>query len=174
MIERLGAITFKGQPLTLIGPELKIEDTAPDFKVVDENLQDVKFSSLDSPIKLISVVPSLDTPVCDAQTRRFNEEASSFSEDVGVLTISMDLPFAQIRFCTVAGIDRITVLSDYKYASFGKSFGILIKELHLLGRGVFIVDAEKKIRYVEYVREMTHHPHYEAALAALKSILLRV
>ena len=171
MLERKGAITFKDNPLTLIGAEKKTGGAAPDFWVVDNNLAEVGLKDFKSRICLISVVPSLDTPVCEAQTRRFNEEAAVLPEKVAVLTISMDLPFAQARFCSVAGIDRVQVLSDHRSASFGEAYGILIKELRLLGRGIFIIDEAGIIRYVEYVKEMTNHPDYEAALAAVRSLL---
>jgi thiol peroxidase len=169
--ERQAAIMFKGKPLTLIGPEIKPDDAAPDFSVLDSNLTEVEFKEFKQRACLISVVPSLDTPVCDMQTRKFNQEAANLPDEVVLLTISMDLPFAQRRFCSLAGIDRIKVFSDHREASFGKAYGILIKELRLLGRGIFIADEQGIIRYVEYVRELTDHPDYNAALAALRGIL---
>jgi thiol peroxidase len=171
MEERTAAITFKGTPLTLLGPEKKTGDIAPDFCVLDASLNEVCLSNFTSKVLLISVVPSLDTPVCELQTKRFNQEASSLPDKVAVLTISMDLPFAQARFCSVAGIKRVQVLSDHKNAAFGEAYGSLIKELRLLSRGIFVIDAQGVIRYVEYVKEITEHPDYEAALAAVKELL---
>ncbi len=170
MLARNAAVTFQGQPLTLLEKEVKVGDTAPDFVVLDENLSEVSLKEFKNKVCLISVVPSLDTPVCDMQTRRFNQEAAKLPEDVIVLTISMDLPFAQKRFCTTAGINKIRVLSDHRLASFGKAYGILIKELLLLSRGIFVIDKKGIIRYVEYVSEITDHPDYEAALNALKAM----
>ena len=163
--ERQGVILFKGNPMTLIGPELKVGDKAPDFQVTAGDLSAVTLGNFKGKTKLISVVPSLDTPVCDQQTRRFNEEAGKLPADVEVLTISMDLPFAQKRFCSAAGISKVRTLSDYKSASFGQAYGVLIKELHLLTRSVFIIGPDDKIQYVEYVKEVTVHPNYEAALS---------
>ncbi len=168
--ERQGAVLFKGNPMTLIGPELKVGDKAPDFQVTAGDLSPVTLGNFKGKTKLISVVPSLDTPVCDQQTRRFNEEAGKLPTDVEVLTISMDLPFAQKRFCSTAGISKVRTLSDYKSASFGQAYGTLIKELHLLTRSVFIIDPDDKIQYVEYVREVTTHPNYEAALSFFKTL----
>ena len=162
--ERQGAVTFKNNPITLIGPEIKVGDKAPDFQVTAGDLSTVTLQNFKGKTKLISVVPSLDTPVCDQQTRRFNEEAAKLPADLEVLTISMDLPFAQKRFCSTAGIAKVKTLSDYKSASFGQAWGTLIKELHLLTRSVFIVGPDDKVQYVEYVKEVTNHPNYEAAL----------
>ena len=167
--ERKGAVTFKGNPITLVGPELKAGDKAPDFKVTANDLSEVTLANSRGKTRLISVVPSLDTPVCDAQSRRFNEEALKMSGDVVVLTVSADLPFAQKRWCGAAGADRIQTLSDYKECSFGKAYGVLIKELKLLTRSVFIVGPDDKLQYVEYVKEVTQHPNYDAALNALKA-----
>ncbi len=167
--ERKGAVTFKGNPLTLIGPEIKVGAKAPDFQVLGDDLSAVTLQNFKGKTKLISVVPSLDTPVCDQQTRRFNEEAAKLPADVQVLTISMDLPFAQKRFCSTAGIDKIKTLSDHRDASFGQAYGTLIKELRLLTRSIFIVSPDDKVQYVEYVREVTNHPNYDAALNFFKS-----
>ena len=167
--ERKGAITFKGNPMTLIGPELKVGAKAPDFQVLAGDLSTVTLQSFKGKAKLISVVPSLDTPVCDQQTRRFNEEAGKLPADVAVLTISMDLPFAQKRFCSTAGIDKIKTLSDHREASFGQAFGVLIKELKLLTRAVFILGPDDQVQYAEYVKEVTNHPNYDAVLAFFKS-----
>ncbi len=171
MIEREAAVTFQGQPLTLVGQEKHSGDTAPEFTVLDDTLAEVGLKDFKGRVCLISVVPSLDTPVCDLQTRRFNQEAAGLAEKVAVLTISMDLPFAQKRFCSAAGINRVQALSDHKLASFGKAYGILIKELRLLSRGIFVVDEQGIIKYAEYVAEITNHPDYDAALAAVKSLL---
>ncbi|WP_054955441.1 thiol peroxidase [Paenibacillus dakarensis] len=168
--ERTGVATFKGNPLTLIGPELQVGDTAPDFTVSKNLLEDVSLKDFAGKIKLISVVPSLDTGVCDAQTRRFNEEAASLSENVVILTVSADLPFAQARWCGAAGVDKVITLSDYKTRSFGQAYGVLIKEFQLDMRSIFVVDQNDKISYVEYVSEMTEHPNYEAAIEAVKSL----
>ncbi|MGG3282279.1 thiol peroxidase [Paenibacillus solani] len=168
--ERSGAATFKGNPITLIGPQLKAGDAAPDFTVSKNLLEDVSLKDYAGKIKLISVVPSLDTGVCDAQTRRFNEEAAGLGDDVVVLTISADLPFAQARWCGAAGVDRVITLSDYKSRSFGEAYGVLIKEFQLDMRSIFVVDTNDKITYAEYLGEMTEHPNYEAAVEAVKSL----
>ncbi|MBW5448736.1 thiol peroxidase [Cohnella sp. CFH 77786] len=168
--ERAGVATLGGQPITLTGPELKVGDKAPEFTINKDLMTETSLSDFKGQIKLISVVPSLDTDVCDAQTRRFNQEASKLGENVVILTISADLPFAQTRFCAAAGIDRVVTLSDYKHRSFGRAYGVLIKELQLDHRAIFIVDADDTIRYVEYLQDMTAHPDYEAALEALREL----
>jgi len=170
LTERAGVVTFKGNPLTLLGPEIRPGDRAPDFQVLSQDLSQVKLSDARGKVRLISVVPSLDTPVCDAQTRRFNQEASRLPAGVEIWTISMDLPFAQRRWCGAAGIDRIKVLSDHRDANFGLAFGCLVKELRLLARSVFVVDQQDTIRHVEYVRELTTHPNSDAALAAVRQL----
>jgi thiol peroxidase len=167
--ERQGAVTMKGNPITLVGPEIKVGDTAPDFTVVANDLSEVTLASSAGKARLISVVPSLDTPVCDQQTRRFNEEASNLPGGIDVLTISVDLPFAQKRFCGAAEIDKITPLSDHRDASFGTAYGTLIKELRLLARAIFVVDKDDKVVHAEYVGEVTEHPDYDAAIAAAKN-----
>lgn len=167
--ERSGAVTFKGNALTAIGPELKTGDKAPDFKVIDGKLNEVTLKSSAGSVRLISVVPSLDTPVCDQQTRKFNEAAAQLPGNVKVLTVSLDLPFAQGRFCTTANIDKIQVLSDHRARSFGENYGVLIKELQLLSRAVFVVGADDKIKYLQYVKEVTEHPDYDKALNAAKT-----
>ena len=168
--ERAGVVTFKGGPLTLIGPEIRVGDTAPDFQVLAQDLSTVKRSDGSGTVRIFSVVPSLDTPVCDAQTRRFNEEATRLPGGVEVWTISMDLPFAQKRWCGAAGIDRVKVFSDHRDASFGQAFGCLVKELRLLTRAIFVVDRQNTVRHAEYVREVTTHPNYDAALAAVRAL----
>lgn len=171
MQERSGIITFKGNPFTLLGPELKIGDKAPDFNVVDNGLAAVNLASSAGKIRIISAVPSLDTPICDTETRRFNQEAANLPENVVLLTISMDLPFAQKRWCGAAGIDRVTTLSDYRDRSFGQNYGVLMKELLLHSRCIFVVDADDTIRYIQQVPEVTTEPDYGAVLDAVKALL---
>ena len=167
--EREGVITFKGNPLTLVGPEITVGSKAPDFQAMNLDLSPFQFSSTKGKVRMINVVPSLDTPVCDAQTRRFNEEAAKLP-GVEIVTISMDLPFAQKRWCGAAGVDKVKVVSDYKDASFAHAYGTLIKELRLLARSIFVVDQQDTVRHVEYVKEVTSHPNYDAALAAVRAI----
>lgn len=169
--ERTGVATFKGNPITLIGPELKAGDSAPAFVVSKNLLEDASLGDYAGKIKLISVVPSLDTGVCDAQTRRFNSEAAGLGDDVVILTISTDLPFAQARWCGAAGIDSVITLSDHKETSFGQAYGVLIKEFRLDMRSIFVVDKNDKLAYVEYLGEMAEHPDYEAAISAVRALL---
>jgi thiol peroxidase len=171
MNERTGIITFKGNPMTLLGPELKVGDQAPEFSVVDTTLAPVTLASHNGKIRVISAVPSLDTPVCDTETRRFNQEAAGLPDNVVVLTVSLDLPFAQKRWCGAAGIDRVTTLSDYRDRSFGQNYGVLIKELLLLSRCIFVIDADGVIRYIQQVPEVTSEPDYAAVMAAVKTLL---
>lgn len=170
MIERSGLITFKEPPLTLLGNEVKVGDKSPAFTVLANDLSEVTLSNFAGKKKLISVVPSLDTPVCELQTKRFNDAATKLSTDIVVLTISMDLPFAQHRFCDSYKIDRVRVLSDHREASFGLAYGVLIKELRLLARSIFVLDKEDTVQYIELVKEVTTHPDYDKALAVLKQI----
>src|SRR5438270_9647309 len=167
-MDRAGGTTMKGNPLTLIGPELKVGDAAPDFNVVDVGLKPVSLKDTGHNVRIISVVPSLDTPVCDAQTKRFNEEAAKMP-NVDILTVSMDLPFAQKRWCGAFSVDKVKMLSDHKDGSFGSNYGTLIKELRIESRAIFVVDPENKIRHAEYVKEVADFPNYEAALAAARS-----
>jgi thiol peroxidase len=167
-MERPGATTMRGNPLTLIGPELKTGDAAPDFNVVDSSLKPVTLKDTGSHVRIISVVPSLDTPVCDAQTKRFNEEAAKLP-DVDILTVSMDLPFAQKRWCGAFGVDKVKMLSDHRDGSFGSNYGTLIKDMRIESRAIFVVDQLNKIRHAEYVKEVADFPNYEAALSAAKS-----
>lgn len=164
----MASITFKNNPVTLLGNEVKVGETAPDFKVLANDLSEVTLADTKGKIRLISVVPSIDTGVCDAQTRRFNEDASEL-DNVEVLTISVDLPFAQKRWCASNGLENVQTLSDHRDLSFGEAYGVHIKELRLLARAVFVVDANDKVVYVEYVSEATNHPNYEAAIEAAKS-----
>jgi len=165
------AATLKGNPITLVGPQLAAGDAAPDFNLNKNLLETSSLKDFAGKVKLISVVPSIDTGVCDAQTRRFNEEATQLGDNVVVITVSADLPFAQARWCGAAGVDRVVMLSDYKENSFGKDYGVFIKELHLDMRSIFVVDANDKITYVEVLSEMTEHPDYDAAVGAVKQSL---
>ncbi len=167
-MERPGATTFKGNPMTLVGPELKTGQKAPDFHVVDGPAIEVDLAKTGGNVRIFSVVPSLDTPVCDAQTKRFNEEAAKL-EGVDFLTVSMDLPFAQKRWCGAYGVDKVKMLSDHRDASFGQAYGTLIKEWRILSRAIFVVGRDNILRHVEYVKEVADHPNYDAALAAAKS-----
>jgi len=171
MSERTGVVTFKGNPFTLIGPELKVGDKAPELNVVNNGLAPVTLASYAGKVKIISAVPSLDTPTCDTETRRFNQEAAALPGDVVVLTVSLDLPFAQARWCGAAGIDKVVTLSDYRERSFGNAYGVLIKELLLLTRAIFVVDASDTIRYIQIVPEITSEPDYAAVIAAAKALL---
>ena len=159
---------MRGNPLTLIGPALQAGDPAPDFHAVDVTLKPVTLKDTGSHVRIISVIPSLDTPVCDAQTKRFNEEAAKMP-NVDIITVSMDLPFAQKRWCGAFGVDKVKMLSDHVDGSFGSNYGTLIKELRIESRAIFVVDPENKIRHAEYVKEVADHPDYEAALAAARS-----
>ena len=171
MSERTGIITFKGNPVTLVGTELKVGDKAPDFAAVDTALAPVTLASTAGKIRIFSAVPSIDTPVCDTETRRFNQEAAALPENVVLQTISLDLPFAQKRWCAAAGIDRVVTLSDYRERSFGQAYGVLIKELFLLARVIFIVDASDTIRYIQTVPEVTSEPDYADVISAVKALL---
>ncbi len=171
MRERTGIITFKGKPMTLLGPDIKVGEKAPDFRAVDNGLAPVSLADFKGKVKIISAVPSLDTPTCDMETRRFNQEAAGFPGDVVVLTVSLDLPFAQKRWCAAAGIDKVKTLSDYQDRSFASAYGVLIKELKLLSRSIFVVDKQDKVRYVQHVKEVAQEPDYGAVLAAAKALL---
>ncbi|MFA5310915.1 MAG: thiol peroxidase [Candidatus Omnitrophota bacterium] len=170
-MERKDAVTLKNNAVTLIGEEARIGQKALDFKVLDNNLKERSLSEFKGKIKLIASVPSLDTPVCDTEIKRFNDEMSSLSKDIVVIFISMDLPFAQKRFCQEFEINKIKVFSDHKDADFGEKYGVLIKELRLLARAIFLLDNENVVRYVEYVKEISNPPNYEAALKAVKSLV---
>ena len=162
-------ITFKNNPVTLLGSEVKVGQKAPEFTVLRNDLSVATLADFSGQVKIISVVPSIDTGVCDAQTRKFNEEASKL-DNVKILTVSVDLPFAQKRWCAAAGIDKVEVLSDHRDLSFGEAYGVAIAELRLLARAVFVLDSNDTVVYAEYVSEATDHPDYEAALAAAKEV----
>jgi thioredoxin-dependent peroxiredoxin len=159
---------LRGNPFRLAGPELKVGDTAPDFEAVDSALQRINLEQTGKGVRIFSVVPSLDTPVCDAQTKRFEDESAELA-DVQIYTISMDLPFAQKRWCGNFGINRLTMLSDHLTGSFGEQYGTLIPDLRIESRAIFVLDGNNKLRHVEYVHEVGSHPNYEAALAAAKA-----
>jgi thioredoxin-dependent peroxiredoxin len=167
-MERKGVITFKGGPLTLIGPEIKVGDTAPNFKVLNSSLQEVTLDQFKGKTLIISVAPSLDTPVCSLQTQRFNKEIPQLPAGVEVITISADLPFAQARFCGAEGVKMLT-LSDHRDMAFGDAYGTHIKELRLDTRSVFVVGKDGKIKHVEIVKEVTEHPNYDEALKVAKA-----
>ncbi|WP_017379930.1 thiol peroxidase [Paenisporosarcina sp. TG-14] len=162
-------VKFKQNPITLIGKEVKVGDSAPNFTVLANDLSPVTLQDSKGKTRLFSVVPSLDTGTCDAQTRKFNESAAELGDDVVILTVSNDLPFAQKRWCAAAGIDAVQTLSDHRDLSFGEAYGVAIKELRLLARAVFVVDSNDKVTYVEYVSEATEHPDYEKAIEAVKA-----
>ena len=171
MEKRTGVITFVGNPMTLVGKEVKVGDKAPDFTLLDNGLAVKTLKDYEGKVKIFSVVPSLDTGVCDAQTRWFNQNATALSTDVVVLTVSMDLPFAQKRWCGAAGVENVVTLSDHKDASFGTNYGFLIEELRLLTRGIVVVDKNDKVTYVEYVPEVTNAVNFDAAVEAAKAAL---
>lgn len=160
-------VTFGNDPVTLLGDEIKVGDQAPQFTVLSNDMKEVSLDDYKGKVKLITAVPSIDTGVCSEETKRFNEEADKL-DNVHVLTISMDLPFAQTRWCAANGIKNLDVLSDHREADFGEKYGVLIKELRLLARAIFVVDSNDKVTYVEYVSEATNHPDYDEALAQVK------
>jgi thiol peroxidase len=162
------ATTMMGRPFDLTGPELKAGEMAPEFSAIDSGLKPVHLSDTGHKTRIFSVVPSLDTPVCDMQTKRFNEEAAKL-DSVDIYTVSMDLPFAQKRFCNSFALDNVKMISDHKDASFGEAYGTLIQELRILSRAIFVVGPDDRIKYVEYVEKVADHPNYDAALAAARS-----
>lgn len=170
-MERNDAVKLKGKPVTLIGDEVRAGQKARDFKALDSNLNEVSMSGFKGKIKLIASVPSLDTPVCDSEIKRFNDEAAKLSKNLVIIFISMDLPFAQKRFCQEFDINKVKTLSDHRGADFGMKYGVLIKELRLLARAIFIIDKDDSVKYVEYVKEVSNPPNYDAALKALKDVL---
>jgi len=167
-MERKNAITLKGNPVTLLGEEVKAGDKAQDFTLVNPNLETVTLNDFKNKIKLIAAVPSLDTPVCDLEINKFNNEAANLSKDIAIIFISMDLPFAQKRFCGTNNIKKVKTLSDHRDGNFGINYGVLIKDLRLLARAIFILDRYNTVKYVEYVNEVGNPPNYKAALEALK------
>ncbi len=171
MPERTGIITMHGNHLTLKGNEVKTGDTAPDATLLDNDLNPVTISSCRGKVCVVSSVPSLDTPVCDLETRRFNQEAEALGEDVVILTVSMDLPFAQKRWCGAAGVERVVTLSDHRDASFGEAYGMLVKELRLLARAVHIIDREGVVRYIQIVNEMSEEPDYAKVIEEIKKLV---
>jgi thiol peroxidase len=167
-MERSAATTLRGNPMTVLGPELKAGDKAPDFHAVDDSLKPVDLAATGHGVRIFSVVPSLDTPVCDAQTKRFNDEAGKLPS-LTIYTFSMDLPFAQKRWCGAFGVDHVKMVSDHRDGSFGQAYGTLIKDLRIMSRAIFVVDKDNVVRHAEYVKEVADHPNYDAALAAAKS-----
>jgi thiol peroxidase len=170
MEERTGLVTFMDSPLTLVGREIKVGDRAPDFEAIGNDMEPVRFDSFRGKVCIISSVPSLDTPVCDTETRKFNEEATRLGEDFMILTLSMDLPFAQKRWCGAAGVTRVKTLSDHRDGAFGSAYGVLIKELRLLARAVFVVDRDGIVRSVQLVKELTNEPDYGAVWSAVEKM----
>ena len=170
MTERPEAVTLHGNPLTLIGNEVRVGDKAPEFDLLDNDLNAATLSSFSGKVCIISSVPSLDTPTCDMETRRFNTEAAELGPDIVILTVSTDLPFAQKRWCGAAGVDKVVTLSDHREADFGKSYGVLIKELRLLARAIFVVDKQGVVRYTQLVKEIGDEPDYGAVLEAARNL----
>ena len=170
MTERPEAVTLHGNPLTLIGNEVRVGDKAPEFDLLDNDLNAAALSSFSGKVCIISSVPSLDTPTCDMETRRFNTEAAELGPDIVILTVSTDLPFAQKRWCGAAGVDKVVTLSDHREADFGKSYGVLIKELRLLARAIFVVDKQGVVRYTQLVKEIGDEPDYGAVLEAARNL----
>jgi thioredoxin-dependent peroxiredoxin len=171
MNERKGVVTMKGNPLTLVGKEVKVGDAAPDVELVDNELKPVRLSSFKGKVCVVSAVPSLDTPVCDMETRRFNQEAAKLGDQVVILTVSVDLPFAQKRWCGAAGVDKVKTLSDHREAAFGEGYGVLIKGLRLLARAIFVIDQKGIVRYIQLVKEVAQEPDYDAVLGAVKKLV---
>jgi thioredoxin-dependent peroxiredoxin len=173
MAERKGLITIHGNPLTLVGDEVKVGSQAPDVELLDNDLNPVKLSSYLGKFIVIASVPSLDTPICDIETRHFNDAATALRPDIELLTISMDLPFAQKRWCGAAGVTRVKTLSDHRQANFGMAYGVLIKELRLLARAIFILDQKGTVQYVQLVKEVANEPNYEEVLQTLNAMVER-
>lgn len=167
----MAKVTFKGNPVTLVGTEIKVGDKAPEFTVLANDLSEKHLSDYKGKVKIISLFPSIDTGVCATQTRTFNKLASELSKDIVILCISNDLPFAQTRFCAAEGINQVETLSDHRDVDFSTKYGFLIKELRLLARGVVVVDKNDNVRYVEYVPEVTSEPNYTAAIEAAKKLV---
>jgi len=171
MSDRSGVITMHGNPLTLTGDEVNKGDQVPDVELLANDLSPVKLSDFKGKVVVLSTVPSLDTPTCDLETRRFNSEAAGLGDEVAILTVSMDLPFAQARWCGAAGVEAVKTLSDHREAALGLAYGLLIKELRLLARCVLVLDRDQKITYIQMVNELSEEPDYEAVLAAVKEVV---
>lgn len=171
MEKRKNIVTINGDPMTLLGQEIKIGMKAPDFKVIDNSMNEISLKDGRGKVRIFSVVPSIDTGVCSFQTRRFNEEATELPE-VEIWTISVDLPFAQGRYCAAEGIDKVKLFSDHKFLSFGENYGFAMEEVRLLSRGIVILDKDDVVQYVEYVKEVTEHPDYEKALEEVKKLIV--
>jgi thiol peroxidase len=171
MEERKGAVTLRGNPLTLVGTEIKTGAKAPDVELLDNDLTPVKISNFKGKVVVVSAVPSLDTPTCDMETRRFNTEAAKLGDNVVILTVSTDLPFAQKRWCAAAGVDKVKTLSDHRETAFGQAYGVLIKELRLLARSIFVVDKNGVVQYVQHVKEVSQEPDYGAVIASVKRLV---
>lgn len=171
MIERKGVVTSKGNPVTLLGPEIKVGDRAPSFTAVTNDMKVETITPSDGKVRILASVPSLDTAVCDTETRRFNTEAGKLGQGIEILTVSMDLPFAQKRWCGAAGVDKVRTLSDHREASFGQAYGTLNRDTRLLVRAVFVVDGKGIVRHVEYVKDTGMEPDYNAALAAVRDLI---
>jgi thiol peroxidase len=174
MIERKGVIQFKDRDVSIVGLDLEVGVDAKDFRVVDQNWQELNaLEATKGMLRIIASVPSLDTSVCDRETRRFNEEASKLSEDIAILVISTDLPFAQARWCGAAGVDKVQVLSDHKYTDFGMKYACLLSEPRILRRAVFIVDRHNILKYADYMPVLSQEPDYEEVLQTAKSLLAK-
>ncbi len=171
MIERSAAVTLKGNPKTLIGDEVKVGDTAPDFSLKATDMSDKSLADFAGKVKIISVVPSIDTPVCQDETRRFNQSAADLGDDIVILTVSVDTPMAQKRFCAAEGIEQVHMLSDFKDHTFGPAYGVRIKEVGLLARQVFVIDKDNKVVYTQLVSEVADEPDYDAALNAARALV---
>ena len=171
MEERKGAVTLRGNPFTLVGTEIKAGDKAPDVELLGNDLKPVRISSFKGKVVVVSAVPSLDTPTCDMETRRFNAEAAGLGDNVIILTVSTDLPFAQKRWCGAAGVDKVKTLSDHRETTFGRSYGVLIKELRLLARAIFVLDKNGMVQFVQLVKEISQEPDYAAVIAAVKKLV---
>lgn len=168
-MERKGVVTLRGNAMTLVGPEVKVGDKAPSFTLTGNDMKPVTLADTTGKVRIIASVPSLDTPVCDTETRRFNEEAAKLA-GVEILTVSVDLPMAQKRWCGAAGVDKVRTLSDYRDRNFGTSYGVLIQEILLNARAVFVLDKDDTVKYVEYVKEVGEQPNFDAALAAARQL----
>jgi thioredoxin-dependent peroxiredoxin len=171
MEERKGAVSLRGNPLTLVGREIKVGAQAPDVELLGNDLKPVRISDFKGKVAVVSAVPSLDTPTCDMETRRFNTEAANLGDDVAILTVSTDLPFAQKRWCGAAGVDKVKTLSDHRETAFGLAYGVLIKELRLLARSIFVVDKAGVVQYIQHVKEVAQEPDYAAVIAAVKKLV---